>query len=253
MANQYRIANYLISAQDEGFEELLATIHNTAYRPLCLCKGEPGIPMYVSHVGEHFIIKRMPDSGNQHAPDCNSFEPPCELSGLGDVLGSAIQCNEEDGTTSLKFDFSLSKTTGRTPTPGSGGEASSVRTDGKRLTLRGTLHYLWEEAGFNRWFPAMAGKRNWYTIHQHLLLAAEGKLSKGKPLSDTLFVPQPFFVDRKAEIAHRRWERLTKVAAADKGPRDLMLLIAEDSEPWRTSFRRDGEHRSEVMANGIPT
>jgi hypothetical protein len=27
----------------------------------------------------------------------------------------------------------------------------------------------------------------------------------------------------------------------------------EDSEPWRTSFRRDGEHRSEVMANGIPT
>ena len=26
-----------------------------------------------------------------------------------------------------------------------------------------------------------------------------------------------------------------------------------DSEPWRTSFRRDGEHRSEGMANGIPT
>ena len=29
--------------------------------------------------------------------------------------------------------------------------------------------------------------------------------------------------------------------------------VAADSEPWRTSFRRDGEHRSEGMANGIPT
>jgi hypothetical protein len=29
--------------------------------------------------------------------------------------------------------------------------------------------------------------------------------------------------------------------------------IGADSEPWRTSFRRDGEHRSEAMASGIPT
>ncbi|MBV9035044.1 MAG: DUF1173 family protein, partial [Acidobacteriaceae bacterium] len=35
------------------------------------------------------------------------MNPPAELSGLGEVLGSAIQENVNDGTTSLKFAFSL--------------------------------------------------------------------------------------------------------------------------------------------------
>jgi len=46
----------------------------------------------------------------------------------------------------------------------------------------------------------MAGKRNWYVIYKHLLIAADGKESKGKPLGDMLYVPEPFSVDRKDEI-----------------------------------------------------
>jgi len=37
-----------------------------------------------------YIVKRMPDTGSQHAPDCPSCEPPPQFSGLGQVLGSAI-------------------------------------------------------------------------------------------------------------------------------------------------------------------
>ena len=116
---------------------------------------------------------------------------------------------------------------GRAPSPGAGKESSSARTDGKRLTLRGTLHYLYEQAELNRWVPGMAGKRNWYVIRKHLLLAAEGKLSKGRPLRDTLYIPEPVNDRYKDEIARRRMAKLAKATAPDKGPRQLMLLIAE--------------------------
>src|SRR6266542_2024294 len=106
---QYKIADYIVAAEDPGFERLLATIYDSDQRPLCLCRGTPGIEMYVAHVGDHYIIKRMPYSGVEHAPDCISYDPPLELTGLGEVLGSAIQENAETGTTTLKFDFSLSK------------------------------------------------------------------------------------------------------------------------------------------------
>ncbi|KMQ81296.1 DNA polymerase III, gamma/tau subunit [Candidatus Burkholderia pumila] len=40
---------------------------------------------------------------------------------------------------------------------------ASFKANSKKLTLRGTLlhYYLWEQAGLNRWSPAMAGKRSW--------------------------------------------------------------------------------------------
>jgi hypothetical protein len=55
----------------------------------------------------------MPNTGYLHAPSCDSYEPPPELSGLGDVLGSAIKENTDDGLTVLKFDFSMSRSPGR--------------------------------------------------------------------------------------------------------------------------------------------
>lgn len=226
---QYKIGNFVVSPTDDGFQPLLARLYPDHFRPLCMCR-EPGLEMYIARIGEHYIVKRMPDSGVEHAADCDSYETPSELSGLGEVLGSAIQNNEKDGTTTLKFDFSLAKASGNSITPGPKSESSSVRTDGRRLTARGTLHYLYEEAKLNRWFPGMAGKRNWYVIYKHLLIAADGKESKGKPLGDMLYVPEPFSVDRKDEITMRRLAQITKIAAAPTGPRELMLLIAEAKE-----------------------
>jgi len=55
--------------------------------------------MYVARLGEGFIVKRMPDTGSHHAPDCPSYEPPAELSGLGQVLGSAITEDPATGET----------------------------------------------------------------------------------------------------------------------------------------------------------
>ena len=144
----------------------LVEAHSRRERPLCLCR-QPPIEMYIAKRGDKYLMKRMPNTGADHDPACESYEPPAELSGLGEVLGSAIQENVEDVTTVLKLAFSLTRLPGRA-TAKVGPPTDSVKTDGTKLTLRGTLHYLYEQAGLNKWTPAMSGKRNWYVnvIHE---------------------------------------------------------------------------------------
>lgn len=225
--NHYLIENKHISSHEESIlQAALAKAHASKIRPLCLCT-EPAIPMYVARAHGRYLIKRMPDSGSTHLPTCESYEPPAELSGLGEVKGSAIHEDIDTGTASLKLDFSLSKNGNRSaPTP-SDTEADSVKTDGKKLSLRGTLHYLWEEAGLNRWTPMMAGKRNWYVIHKYLYQAAENKLAKGLNLSDVLYIPETFSLERKEEITQRRIARQMKNQSSNKKSRQLMLVIGE--------------------------
>lgn len=227
--SSYRIGEHHIKSDDPGLNDLLAESYAKKVRPACVCRN-PAIEMYIAKVAGRFVIKRMPNSGSNHAPACDSYEPPPELSGLGQVMGSAIQENPEDGLTALKFDFSLTKMAGRSAPIPSGAETDSVKTDGNKLTLRGTLHYLWEEAGFNRWAPAMNGKRSWYVIRKYLLQSAEDKIAKGSSLADIIYIPESFNADRKDEITQRRMAHMMKAATPIKGTRRLMLVIGEVKE-----------------------
>ncbi|WP_459203461.1 DUF1173 domain-containing protein (plasmid) [Ralstonia pseudosolanacearum] len=231
----YQVGSRSVHSDDPALPELLATIYAEKTRPLCLCRM-PGIEMYVAKVDGKYLVKRMPNSGSDHAPACDSYEPPPELSGLGQVIGSAIQEDPEEGTTALKFDFSLSKAADRkAPTP-SDKETDSVKTDGNKLTLRGTLHYLWEQAGFNRWAPTMSGKRSWYVIRKYLLQAAEDKTAKGASLADILYIPETFNADKKAEITQRRMAHMMRIAAPERGTRRLMLAIGEVKEVAQSRY-----------------
>jgi len=231
----YRVGNQTFTADDAELQRLLPQVHSEKLRPLCCCRN-PGVEMYVAKVNGKFIVKRMPDTGCEHTPSCDSYEPPPELSGLGQVMGSAIQEDPEEGVTALKLDFSLTKTPGRSAPVPTGAEADSVKTDGTKLTLRSLLHLLWENAGFNRWSPAMAGKRNWWVIRRHLLSAAEDKSAKGAALHDVLFVPENFNSDRKDEIAQRRLAQMMRIAAPQKGTRRLMVVIGEVKEISQARF-----------------
>lgn len=223
-----RIRDHIYDLNDPGMQGLLAQLHTQKERPHCVCVSA-GVPMYIAKVEGRYFVKRMPNSGAAHSPECESFEPPDELSGLGQVQGTAIQEDPESGTVLLKFDFSLSKgATRKAPAP-SDTEKDTVRTDGAKLTLRGTLHYLWEQAGFNRWSPAMEGKRNWFTIRKYLLQSAVHKVAKGTGLEEFLYVPESFSADRKEEIAQRRRALMLKhVAHGDK--RSLLILVGEVKE-----------------------
>jgi hypothetical protein len=74
----------------------------------------------------------------------------------------------------------------------------------------------------------MAGKRSWSVIRKYLLQAAESKRTKGTALNDLLYVPEPFFLDHKDEIAQRRLAHLHRVLVRQQGhAQQLMLLVAE--------------------------
>lgn len=230
-----RIHDELFEMSDPAITAALASIYGTKVRPFCDCRPG-GVEMYIARVTGKFAVKRMPNTGPDHAPNCDSYEPPAELSGLGQLMGNAIDENADEGLTTLKLGFSLTKVAGKAaPSPGTS-EKDSVKTDGNKLTLRGTLHYLWEQAGFNRWTPAMEGKRSWPVIRKYLLLAAENKMTKGSALVDRLYVPEPFSADKKAEIAQRRMARMAKAAAPLKETRQLMIVIGEIAEIGTARF-----------------
>lgn len=231
MKTTYRINGRVTGADEPQLQALLAGVHGARSRPRCLCRNGTdgnGIEMYVAHVGDKYVLKRMPDSGSAHHPTCDSFEPPPELSGLAEVRGTAITEHPHDGTTALTLGFPLARTGSRAaPVASEGSEATHAHSDGTKLSLRGLLHYLWDEAGLTRWYPAMAGKRNWGVIRRHVRNAAAGKTAKRQPLAANLFVPEPFTPDRKAELAARRSAAVMPIAASEKGRHQLMLVVGE--------------------------
>ena len=202
------------------------------------------IEMYVARLGYGFIVKRMPNTGSHHAPDCPSYEPPAEASGLGQVLGSAITEEPTTGETTLKLDFSMSKIAGRSAMPTAGGDSDSVASSGTKLSLRGLLHYLWDQADLTRWQPGFAGKRTWSTVRKHLLLAAGNKIARGDSLRAWLYIPEVFSVEQRDAINARRMAQWSQAIAAPGKPQHLMLLIAEVKEivPARYGFRAVVKH-----------
>ncbi|GAB5901200.1 DUF1173 family protein [Mycolicibacterium mageritense] len=173
------------------------------HRPLCLCQP-PGVEMYIAAAGHNLIVKRMPGTAAAHDHRCRSWLPPDELSGYGAVADQSIVDNPADGTTALRLGFSLSKTAARTAPEPSDSPSSTVQTDGNKLSLRAVLHYLWDEAELTSWYAGFAGHRSWPVVYRRLRAAADGKLVRKNPLATSLFVPEPFSADRKAEIEQRR-------------------------------------------------
>ena len=239
----YLIQGRRWNPDDAGFDNAVSAAHATHLRPLCICLVK-GIEMYVARLGEGYLIKRMPYTGSHHAPDCPSYEPPAEFSGLGQVLGSAITEDPVNGVTALKLGFSMSKAGARSIDPGSGDGSDSVATDGIKLSLRGLLHYLWDQAELTHWHPGFAGKRSWATVRKHLLIAAENKIARGDSLRARLYIPEVFSVEQRDAINARRMAQWSQAIATPGKPQHLMLLIAEVKEivPARYGFKAVVKH-----------
>jgi hypothetical protein len=242
----YLVGGRRLDTGSAEFAEAIAAAHAAHERPRCLCLVG-GVEMYIARLAgsnEGYIVKRMPDTGSHHAPDCPSYEPPPEVSGLGQVLGSAITEDPATGETTLKLDFPMSKIAGRSTMPSAGGDSDSVASSGTKLSLRGLLHYLWDQAELTRWQPGFSGKRTWGTVRRHLLQAAEHKIARGDALSARLYVPEVFAVEHRDAINARRVSQWAPSIAVPGRPQHLMLLIAEVKEivPARYGFKAVVKH-----------
>ena len=242
----YAVAGRRFEIGSRGFVDAIAEAHAAHQRPRCMCLME-GVEMYVARLAgsdRGYIVKRMPDTGSQHAPDCPSYEPPAEFSGLGQVLGSAITEDPATGETTLKLDFPLAKMPGRSTAPPAGGDSDSVSSSGTKLSLRALLHYLWDQAELTRWHPGFAGKRTWARVRKHLLQAAEYKVARRDALRARLYVPEPFSIDERDAINARRIAQWQHAVAAPGKAQHLMLLIGEVKEivPARYGFKAIVKH-----------
>ncbi|MBI5721024.1 MAG: DUF1173 domain-containing protein [Rubrivivax sp.] len=208
---------------DAGLQEALAAIHGTPERPRCLCVPG-GVEMYVAHL-RHYVVKRLPNGGSRHHPRCVSFEPESAMSGLGPLAGGAIR-ELETGRTEVRVDFPWTRRPGRSAAHDIIANPGQVGATARRMSLRAVLHFLFERAGFNRWTPAMAGRRNQAVVRKYLLEAAESIDVASSPLADRLFVPETFSESAKVEAARRRREKLAVLRPRD-GATPLALVIGE--------------------------
>ena len=226
---KFTIGDRVLEESTPELQGFLAQAYEQRLRPLCMCK-EPRTPMYIARVEDQYLIKRMPLSGRDHDPACPSYEPPYELSGLGPLIGSAIQI-DADGKTDLKLDFSLTKR-GPRAAAGRPAEASEhgIRNEPRKLSLRAMLHYFWEAGELTEWRSTWSGKRGWGRVRANLLNAAAQMTARGATLGDMLFVPEVFHPEDKDGIAARRAAAFKGLQAAGSGPRKLMMIVAEVKE-----------------------
>lgn len=233
---QFLIGSQALSESSSEFQSQLERAYEQKLRPLCLCR-EPAIAMYIARTDGQFLIKRMPLSGRDHDPGCPSYEPPYELSGLGPLIGNAIQIDATTGAAMLKLDFSLSKRGNRSVSTMPSEPSETIRRDPKKLSLRAMLHYLWDTGELTEWTSLWAGRRGWGRVRGSLLNAARQMIVRGGALNDILFVPEVFHQEDKDGISARRVAMLAGAQANGSGPRKLMMMVAEVKE---FSSARDG-------------
>lgn len=241
------IGEAVLDGNSPELARALAWAYGTRRRPRCLCRPE-GVEMYVAYIGERYVVKRMPETGNDHAPSCPSFESPPGATGLDRLLGTAIVEDPVSGMTRLKLGFPMSVQTrgaGRSPVTPSG---SADAPSGPRMSLRGLLHYLWDQADLTRWHPGFEGRRNWRTVRYHLHQTAEQMSTGGNPLLTRLYIPETFRSELRDQIVERRrgaWE----MARCQPGvAQQLQILIAEVKElaPARHGHRVVLKHIPDV-------
>jgi hypothetical protein len=202
----------------------LARAHAQRWRPRCLC-SEHQPPMVVARLGPTYILKRMPGTGDLHARACmshgRSFQRP---TGSPRALPAVVR-DPETGRTSIRVSCRSTPHGSLKPTAAEQRAPSRDREHKATLSLRELLLYLWEQAGLTQWHPRFAGKRTWAVVRSHLLRAAVDKTVNGRCLSDMLYVPEMFSVQRRELIEQRRREQWRE---AVEGRRHRMLwLIAE--------------------------
>lgn len=240
--SRYQLGPQIFDTSSANWQHILATAHQNKARPVCLCS--PSAPlMYVAKIQGEYYLKRMPGTGHAHDPSCDSFAMPPELSGLGQVEGKAI-VTDDSGDTTIKLDFPLSVRGSRGPVPSAGaGEADTAESSPSKLGLLGLLHFLWDAAELSMWKPAFT-RRSWWVVHRELTAAAERANAKSMPLSSVLFVPPPFSVEKKDELAAARRRFLHHLQPVKGKPMPLGVLVAElkDMEPSQYGRRLRFKH-----------
>lgn len=182
--------------------------------------------MYIARVGGRLIVKRMPNTGSQHAPGCVSY---------AHVLEASDRDRPSAGESSRVGFALVERAVSPLRRPGGSWPAAA----GARVGLGDLLARLWVSAGLVEWAPGWEGRRTWSVVASRLRRAVDQSdlpgLSPG-----VVFVPEPFRSSDRDAIAARRevaWGRVCRRRGQRGGPLLVLLGEVKALEPARFGTR----------------
>ena len=217
-----------ISPDTGNWQERLQAAHDQDKRLLCSCVT-PHPEMCVALINGSYFLRRMPNTGANHGPDCPSFEPPAELSGYGELAGRAVLISES-GDKELKLAFSLTASRPREAASEESGvrrEPVTAKAPTPRMSLLAVLHLIWTEAQLNRWHPRFADKRTWFVVRREAFRAVEHLKTRKVNLHDILFIPPVWSQERKDELSRERAMFFSRLHPTHGKAQPIGLLLAE--------------------------
>lgn len=187
------------SHDDAYLPQLLAQAHASGERANCLCTNE--MPeLVIAHVNGGYYLRRMPGTGQQHDPECAHFEIDPALSGRGNLEHSgAIQRDADSQKLIVKLGFSMSqKIIAGDPLKETGDDLKVdapvsdfvAKSSMRKLSLRGLLDLIYEEAGLSRRYPAMGTKRFWGIVGREIKKTISQIRTAKQSNAKVTFVPQ---------------------------------------------------------------
>lgn len=224
----YLLAGLRVSSEVENWQSLLEKAHDEGQRLQCSCMA-PHPEMCVARINGAYHLRRMPNTGQDHSPDCVSFEPPAELSGYGPLAGRAV-VTSDTGMKELKLAFTLTAPRVREPSQAEGSSRTppvTAKAPAPRMSLLALLHLIWTEAMLTRWHPKFADKRTWFIVRRECLAAMEHLKTRKVDLHQILFIPPPWAHERKDQIAAERARFMSQFQPAPGKPQPIGLLLAE--------------------------
>jgi len=232
----YRVSGCTIGSDDPDFEQRLKAAFLKGVRPQCLCR-EPAPDMYIARWQERHILRRMPGSSQSHAPDCKHALPAADaVRQTSDIRSQPASIPNRDVWTQQHGPYTTIYPGFRLRCRGKhvqdSARADIAMTTGRlsprnRCGLADLIDFLWFRAGLSYWIPAFAGKRSWAIVRSRLLAAANTICMLNRPLTDRLYIPQPFHRDHQTGIAASRAIFLEGYRTHHAGHYDLVVLLAE--------------------------
>lgn len=206
-------------------------------RCMCLGTGERLLAVRYYETSDSYGLARYPNTGEAHQRDCRFYAPNGYKSGLSAYQKGVVD-ERPDGTVKVSLAIGMRM---KAPMPAVDTETKSVpkgqRTSQRSMQLLGLLHFLWESAGLNVWWPAMRGKRTSGTVTYRLNEAAESILVGQARLSDVLLTSAYSAAGRDAL---RNAERVN-AAVSNKSRMIVIAPLAAYKEEPRT-LRVSGFH-----------
>lgn len=223
----YSINDEVYQIDDPALPAALRNAYEEHKRPLCLCVPN-GLPMYVAHAYNRYLLKRMPGTGDLHSADCESFESFDVSAGLTNLQDAgAVKEDPDNGTLLLRFGFRLTSSGKQAQQERVESESTSAKTDGGKLSLRGLLDLLWTKAKFNTWKPGFLGKRNWNVIHHYLMNELALMRTGSTDMTSVLYVPPFFNRDEKLRQQTERTEFYADTRGSRESNKKLKMLLGE--------------------------